>query len=84
MNGKKIMKMLFLAALIFGVTNINAAKKNKASVAVKTVALADFLDDISEAHEVFFTYNPAVISGSLLNPEEYKYNSLGKIFAKAS
>ena len=30
----------------------------------------------------FFTYNPIVISGANLNPEEYRYNSLGKIIDK--
>ncbi|MFS4492000.1 TonB-dependent receptor [Maribacter sp. 2308TA10-17] len=81
MNGKRIMNTLFLAFLLLGIT-VNAAEKKDALVADKTVALADFLNDISEAHEVFFTYNPMVISGANLNPEEYRYNSLGKIINK--
>ena len=81
MNGKRIMNTLFLAFLMIGMT-ANAAEKNKALVAEKTVALADFLNDISEAHEVFFTYNPMVISGANLNPEEYRFDSLGKIINK--
>lgn len=81
MNGKRIMNTLFMAFLMIGMT-ANAAEKNKALVAEKTVALADFLNDISEAHEVYFTYNPVVISGANLNPEEYRFDSLGKIINK--
>jgi iron complex outermembrane receptor protein len=81
MNGKRIMSTLFMAFLLLGIT-VNAAEKKNATAADKEVALADFLTDISEAHEVFFTYNPAVISGSNLDPEEYRYNSLGKIINK--
>ena len=81
MNGKRIMTTLFLAFLFLGMTT-NAAEKKDALAAEKNVALADFLNDISEAHEVFFTYNPNVISGANLNPEEYRYNTLGKIITK--
>lgn len=81
MNGTRIMKTLFLAFLFIGITAI-AAEKKDAIAANKTVALADFLNEISEAHEVFFTYNPVVISGANLDPEEYHYNSLGKIISK--
>ncbi len=81
MKVKKITNLLFLAFLFIGIT-INAAEKKDASAADKNVALADFLNEIAEAHEVFFTYNPVVISGAILNPEEYKYNSLGKIITK--
>lgn len=81
MNGKRIMNTLFLAFLFLGMS-ANAAEKKDAIDADKTVALADFLNDVSEAHEVFFTYNPTVISGANLNPEEYKYDSLGKIINK--
>ena len=80
MNVKKVMNLLFLAFLTIGMT-VNAAEKEEVS-ADKTVALAEFLNDISEAHEVFFTYNPKVISGANLNPEEYRFNSLGKIINK--
>ncbi len=75
------MKTLFMAVLFLGFT-VNAAEKKDATAASKSVALADFLNEISEAHEVFFTYNPVVISGANLNPEEYHYNSLGKIISK--
>ncbi len=81
MNGKKMMNMLFVAFLFLGLT-ANAAEKKDAIAADKTVALADFLNDISEAHEVFFTYNPKAISGANLNPEEYRYSTLGKIITK--
>ncbi len=81
MNRKKLMNTLFLAFLFIGMTTI-AAEKKDAIDADKTVALADFLTDISEAHEVFFTYNPIVISGANLNPEEYRYDNLGKIIDK--
>ncbi len=81
MNGKRIMNMLLLAFLFIGMM-ANAAKKEEAFEADKIVPLADFLNDISEAHDVFFTYNPNVISGANLNPEEYKYNSIGRIINK--
>ena len=81
MNVKRIMTTLIMAILMVGVT-ANAAEKKKALVAAKTVALADFLNDISEAHEVFFTYNPIVISGANLNPEDYRFESLGMILSK--
>lgn len=82
MNGKKILKMLLLAFLFIGITKVQALEKNETTATNKTVALADFLNDVSEKHEVFFTYNPTVISGAHLNPEEYQYTNLRKIISK--
>lgn len=81
MNAKRFMNTLFLVFLFLGIT-ATAAEKKDATTADKEVALADFLNDISEAHEVFFTYNPVVLSGANLNPEEYRYNTISKIINK--
>ena len=54
MNGKKILKMMLIAFLFCGMTVINASEKRESLAAVETVALADFLNDISKKHEVFF------------------------------
>ncbi len=80
MNRKKSTHLLFLVLLFLGVTSW--AAELKISNSEKTVALADFLNKVSETHEVFFTYNPDAISGSNLNPEEYRFNKLGKIISK--
>lgn len=82
MNGKQIMKMLTLAFLFIGTTTVYAAEKNEVITSERTMALADFLNDISKAHEVYFTYNPMIISGANLDPEDYRYNTLGKIIDK--
>ncbi|MBM1106908.1 TonB-dependent receptor [Aurantibacter crassamenti] len=66
-------------AFLFTGISTNAASDKNVLKSENSVALADFLDDISETHKVFFTYNPVVISGANLNPEEYRFNSLGKI-----
>ncbi len=82
MNRTRIMKTLLVALLFFGIANLSAADKMNLAKVDKTVALADFLNDISEKHEVFFTYNPSLISGALLDPAEYEYKTLNKIINK--
>ena len=77
MNEKKHLKMLLLAFLFFGIT-----KSNALDATAKAIALSDFLTEISEKHEVFFTYDPLLISGENLNPEEYNYTTLNKIIDK--
>ncbi len=75
MNEKTNIKVLLLALLFIGITKSNALES-------KAMALSDFLTEISEKHEVFFTYDPLLISGENLNPEEYNYNVLNKIINK--
>jgi len=82
MNQKKIIKTLFLAVFLFGITKSNAKHKTKAFTTNESVALADFLNEISEKHKVFFTYNSDLISEENLNPNEYNYDKLNKIISK--
>ncbi|MFX0557090.1 TonB-dependent receptor [Maribacter sp. CXY002] len=77
-----ITNMLMLASLIFGSLPIQASNKSDVSTLEKSVSLSDFLDDVSKKHEVYFTYNPSLISGAHLNPEEYRYTKLNKIINK--
>jgi len=81
MNGKSPIKALVLIFLFLGIT-VNATAKKEAITSEQAIPLADFLEEISKTHEVFFTYNPVVISGVKLNPKEYRYNTLGKIITK--
>tara|TARA_Y100000780_G_scaffold232573_1_gene266930 strand:+ start:58291 stop:61344 length:3054 start_codon:yes stop_codon:yes gene_type:complete len=46
------------------------------------ITLSEFLNEISEKHEVYFTYNPTLVSTTSLNPEEYKFPVLDKIINK--
>ena len=80
MNEKSFMKTLILVFLFLGIT-VNATEK-KEVILGQDIALSEFLEEISKTHEVFFTYNPIVISGAKLNPEEYRYNTLAKIITK--
>jgi len=54
----------------------------RASLNTKTVKLSEFLEDVSTKYEVFFTYNPALIETTNLNPEDYGYAALSKIIDK--
>ncbi|MEL6919157.1 MAG: carboxypeptidase-like regulatory domain-containing protein, partial [Bacteroidota bacterium] len=82
MNVKQLCKLLPILLLFLGVYGSKAANGLDASVEAKTMALTDFLTDLSEKHKVFFTYNPGLLSGTNLNPKEYRYNALGKIINK--
>ncbi|WP_299433738.1 TonB-dependent receptor [uncultured Maribacter sp.] len=63
--------------LIIGNFKVNAAEKSN-----KRITLTELLKEISAKHEVFFTYNPSMISTTVLNPEEYKYSVLDRIISK--
>lgn len=65
MNGKLIFKMLPTIILFIGIIGTGMAKDN---ILEKNITLSEFLNDISERHDVFFTYNPTVLSGALLDP----------------
>jgi len=77
MRTKKLMRML-IAVLLF-----TSSMSMKASDELKEkVTLSEFLNEISEKHEVYFTYNPTLVSNTSLNPEEYKFPVLDKIINK--
>lgn len=77
MRTKELMRML-IAVLLF-----TSSMSMKASDELKEkVTLSEFLNEISEKHEVYFTYNPTLVSNTSLNPEEYKFPVLDKIINK--
>ncbi len=82
MNGKQIFKTLLSLLLFFGVSESRAEENVDEFAAGKTISLADFLTDLSEKHEVFFTYNPNLLTGTNLNPKEYEYRKLDRIIDK--
>tara|TARA_R110002051_G_scaffold165130_3_gene235941 strand:- start:1082 stop:4165 length:3084 start_codon:yes stop_codon:yes gene_type:complete len=71
------MKLLLAVMLFSSITSTMAANELK-----KEVTLSEFLNEISEKHEVFFTYNPNLVSSTSLNPEEYEFPALDKIINK--
>ncbi|WP_282050778.1 TonB-dependent receptor [Maribacter aquivivus] len=77
MRTNKLMKLLLAVMLFSSITSPTAANELK-----ENVTLGDFLNEISEKHEVFFTYNPTLVSSTSLNPEEYKFPVLDKIINK--
>ncbi|WP_405382119.1 TonB-dependent receptor [Maribacter sp. LLG6340-A2] len=77
MRTNKFIKTLLAVLLIS--SSINAVAANKLD---KEVTLDEFLNEISEKYEVFFTYNPTLVSNTSLNPEEYKFPILDKIINK--
>lgn len=77
MRTNKLMRLLLAVMLFSSITSVTAANELK-----ENVTLSEFLNEISEKHEVFFTYNPALVSNTSLNPEEYKFPVLDKIINK--
>ena len=77
MRTNKLMKLLLAVMLFSSITSTMAANELK-----KEVTLSEFLNEISEKHEVFFTYNPNLVSSTSLNPEEYEFPALDKIINK--
>ncbi len=77
MRTNKLMRLLLAVMLFSSITSVTAANELK-----ENVTLSEFLNEISEKHEVFFTYNPALVSSTSLNPEEYKFPVLDKIINK--
>ena len=71
------MRLLLAVMLFSSITSVTAANELK-----ENVTLSEFLNEISEKHEVFFTYNPTLVSSTSLNPEEYKFPVLDKIINK--
>ncbi|WP_300025346.1 TonB-dependent receptor [uncultured Maribacter sp.] len=77
MRTNKLMRLLLAVMLFSSITSAMAANDLK-----ENVTLSEFLNEISEKHEVFFTYNPTLVSSTSLNPEEYKFPALDKIINK--
>jgi len=77
MKRKVATKLLFAVALFIGVGNAWASGPVE-----KEVSLSDFLTDISEKHEVFFTYDTKLVSNTILNPNDYNYSKLNSIISK--
>ncbi len=77
MRTNKLMRLLLAVMLFSSITSVTAANELK-----ENVTLSEFLNEISEKHEVFFTYNPTLVSSTSLNPEEYKFPVLDKIINK--
>ncbi|TVZ14146.1 TonB-dependent receptor [Maribacter sp. MAR_2009_72] len=77
MRTNKLIKTLLAVLLISSSINMTAANKLD-----KEVTLDEFLNEISEKYEVFFTYNPTLVASTSLNPEEYKFPILDKIINK--
>ncbi len=82
MYRKQILKVLLSLLLFFGVSETRATSDVSELAFSKSVSLTDFLTDLSEKHEVFFTYDPSLLTGAELNPKEYRYGKLEKIIDK--
>jgi len=82
MNEKRILTVVLLLFLVFGTLTTRAANSTGDFANSKNISLTDFLNDVSEKHKVFFTYNPALLSRAHLNPDEYNYSKLEKIINK--
>ena len=77
MRTKQIKRLLFATLLCTSSISMMASEKLK-----EKITLSEFLNEISEKHEVYFTYNPTLVSSTSLNPEEYKFPVLDKIINK--
>ena len=71
---------MLIAFLMIGMQNLEASESTLHSD--KSISLADFLNEISFKHKVFFTYNPNVVSRTMLNRDEYSFAKLNKIIDK--
>ncbi len=81
MKHKQFVKTLLAFLLFFGVSESRAAE-TMLDTSFNTVTLSDLLAEISKKHEVFFTYNPSLVSKTLLNPSDFNYSKLDKIIKK--
>ena len=82
MNRKQIFKTLTLFILFIGVIGISHAEERGVTKHADKIALSDFLSDVSKKHNVFFTYNPTLLSGSSLDPSDYNFEKLESILSK--
>jgi iron complex outermembrane receptor protein len=82
MKRKQLIKNLASIILFLGIIGVANADEHSAKALDKKVTLSDFLNDVSKKHNVFFTYNPALLSGSSLDPTDYNYEKLEAILSK--
>ena len=81
MNGKQLFETLLACLLFFGMAE-SRAESPRSNTVLNTVTLSDFLSDLSEKHEVFFTYSPNLVSKTILDPSDYNYPKLDRIINK--
>ncbi|MGC1515456.1 MAG: carboxypeptidase-like regulatory domain-containing protein, partial [Maribacter sp.] len=74
MKTNKLIKMLFAVLLFTSSASMQAIEKLESEV-----SLSEFLNEVSAKHEVFFTYNPALVASTSLNREEYAFPVLDEI-----
>lgn len=77
MKRNQLINVFFAFALLLGVGNVRANGPIE-----DKVSLSEFLSDISEKHEVFFTYDSNLVSNTILDPAEYNYSKLNSIITK--
>jgi len=82
MKQKQIIKTLSSLLFFIGVIGIGHAEVRELTKNADKIALSEFLNDISKKHNVFFTYNPSLLSGSSLNPKDYDFEKLESILSK--
>ncbi len=75
---KKQLKTILLSSLIA----LYSIQIYATKTSLNSITLSEFLNTISSEHEVYFTYNPAIVSNTKLNPEEYRYATLEVIINK--
>ena len=61
MRTKQIKRLLFATLLCTSSISMMASEKLK-----EKITLSEFLNEISEKHEVYFTYNPTLVSTTCL------------------
>ncbi|MEE9363745.1 MAG: TonB-dependent receptor [Cellulophaga sp.] len=82
MKMKLFFKKLLPLVLVFGIIGEATANESEDVILKKTITLSEFLDDVSEKHEVFFTYSSDLLSGVSLNPKDFNYEDLEKVITK--
>ena len=81
MIAKLTIRLLLLITISFGSIQVVKASEVEAEKN-KSILLANFLENLSEKHEVFFTYNPEDIYNTRLNPRNYNFETLNRIIKK--
>lgn len=82
MSKNHIFRMMLILLLIIVAPEIRASNNEETSSKETTVSLVDFLTSVEKTHQVFFTYNPELLSNSILNPDEFEFNKLNRIISK--
>ncbi len=82
MNAKPIFRALLSLTILFGSFQLMSFSTIAEIDSEKSVPLSDFLESLSKKHEVFFTYNPRLVSKTRLNPKKYNYKNLNRVINK--